>query len=360
MNEKSRNLAVGITVLIALAMLGGMIFVFTGLPQYFQRGFDLTILTDSTHNIKPGDSIYLAGMPVGHIYSVAFTDNDPRKGVTIVARVEHGTKIPANIVVYIFEGGSFQGAYVQLKTEGQYRLDAQTGKPLEYLPADRPTVLLAKVMPGGLVPPEVLDALKGLSKLAENLNNMIAPPAIAQTTGQGGTQPASDIAATSQPADQGGLPGLVAKLNRTLDAMYAVMGSQENQANIKTSLANLSKASASAAEAMDSVKAFAVAAKSATTRAGDDVHDLAQKLIDDAEKLSQLVMTLNQAAMKLSAGEGTFGKLLNDPALFNSLVDMSNGLKKMVDDFDALAKKWNEQGVQMKIKKSEVIAGDLG
>jgi hypothetical protein len=353
MNEKNRNLAVGITVLVALAMLAGMIFIFAGLPQYFQRGYDLTILTDSTHNIKPGDSIYLAGMPVGHIYSVAFTDNDPRRGVTIVARVEHGTRIPANIVVYIFEGGSFQGAYVQLKTEGQYRIDAQTGVPMEFLPADRPTVLLAKVMPGGIVPAEVLDALKGLSKLADNLNNLIAPPPQAgavQATSQAGSEPASANIAATSPADQAGLPGMVVKLNRTLDAMYAVLGSQENQANIKTSLANLSIASANAAEAMVSIKAFALTANSATTKASDDIHALAGKLIEDAERISQLVMTLNQAAMKINAGEGSFGKLLNDPALFNSLVEVSKGLKKMVDDFDVLAKKWNEQGVQMKIK----------
>ena len=351
MNEKRRNLAVGVTVLVALAMLGGMILRFAGSPEIFQRGYDLVILTDSTHNIKPGDSIYLSGMQVGRLVSVGFTENDPRKGVTIVARVDRDTQLPANVVVYIFEGSGFQGAYVQLKPEGQYRIDPQTGKTMEFLPTDRTTTLEAKVIPGSLIPPEAIDALKGLSKLAENLNNLISPPPVPATqvaTGPAGTEPST--AAATSPADQGGLPGMVAKLNRTLDALYAVMGSQENQANIKTSLANLSKATASAAEAMESLKAFAASGQAAATQAGSDVHALTMKLIDDAEKISQLVMTLNQAAEKIAAGQGTFGKLINDPALYNSLLDMTNAIKKMTEDFDALARKWNEKGVEMKLK----------
>lgn len=355
MTERGRNIAVGVTVIVALSLLAGMILIFAGLPEKFQRGYDLQIVSDGTHGVNEGDLVYMAGIRIGRVTHIGYTDNDPRKGVTLTVRIEHTVRLPANVEAYVFGGSGLSGAYVELKAQGPYRTDPATGRPLDFLPATGGYVLKANVRSSSLIPEEVTDALKGLSTLADNINKLIAPPPAAAT----GSQPTTgqtQTAAMTAPADQG-LQGTVAKLNRTLDAIYAVTGDQQNQTNLKTSMANLSKASASAIEAMDALKTFAASAtktadnaSALTTRASDDIHSLTQKLITDAEAISKMMASLNQTADKMNSGEGTMGKLLNDPALYNGLVEMSQSVNTLVKDFDDLAKKWKERGIEMKLK----------
>ncbi len=369
MTEARKNIAVGMTVIVALAIFSAMILLFAGVPEWFQRGYELRILTDATYNIRPGDSINLSGAQVGRITSVQFTDGDARKGVTIIARVSKDVLIPGNVVVLIFGGGSFGTGSVMLKPEGPEQIDPATGEIIQFLPTDRPTTLQAKVVSsGGLFPAEVTDAIKGLAKLADNLNNMIAPPpepapSPAPSTATGpSTQTATGPAGPQE--DLRGLQGTMVRVNRTLDAMYAVLGDVDNQRNIKVSMANLAKAAASAIDAMEAIKALAnkgtaIADEGAqairsvnnlTTQASTDLRALTNKLIDDADKISMLMMTLNKVAMKLDAGEGTAGKLFNDPALYQSLLEMTKEMNTLIKDFDALTKQWKERGVEIKVK----------
>ena len=130
MNENVRNITVGITVLIALALLAGMIVLFTGLPEIFQGGYLIQIHFENTGGAHTGDLVYLLGIDVGRITEIAYVDsNDPNRGVKFVARIKRGVKLPGNVQAYIFTkslvGG---GAYVELKTDGKPRIDPRTGQ----------------------------------------------------------------------------------------------------------------------------------------------------------------------------------------------------------------------------------------
>ena len=167
-------------------------------------------------------------------------------------------------------------------------------------------------------------------------------PGMFETFGRGGNEPRK--------------ASTLAKLDRALDGMNAVLGDPQNQANIKTSLDGLAKASASAVELMKDLKQvagnadkFLVSAQGVTTRASDDLHGLTQKLMTDAEHISQLLTALGKATDKLNTSEGTLGKLLNDPELYNGLVETTKGLDKLMKDFDALVKQWKEKGINLKM-----------
>lgn len=359
-------------MLAAFAMLGVMVLLFAGVPGMFQSGYELHILTDAAHDVRAGDSLNLAGKQVGRITSVDYTDNDPRKGVTIKAKVGKDIRIPSNIKVVIFENALGRGAYVELKPEGEI-----TGDP--FLPNDRATVLKGEATKSGLVPQELLDAAKGISKMGDSVSRLAAslegffappptPPATATATGTApstATQTSTDQAAPPAPGPQGANLHLIfAKLDTALSSWNAVLGDLENQQNIKKTLANLAKATDSAVTAMDSLKQFAAeatkiagetgkvvtAAGNLTTQAGADMHNLTTKLIEDAEKVSVLMTTLNNAAMKIDKGEGTMGKLINDPALYNTLVDMGKSIDQLSKNFDELIKQWRQRGIEMKLK----------
>ncbi|MFA6135575.1 MAG: MlaD family protein [Phycisphaerae bacterium] len=355
MKAEARNLAVGVTVIIALSMLGVLILLFTGLPGVLNRGYKIHMEFDSTHDLIEGDSVFLAGIRVGSLTEVDFIDPAaPGKGVRMTALINHSVRLPGNTQAFVYTKGLMGKGYLSLSPEGALPTNPATGKVIEYLPTDGSVVLVGQQRGNGLFPPEVTDAVKNLSSLAKNLNELVAPaPSATAATGPDGqTQPASGPSPR-----QNSLQGSVAKFNRTLDALYAVIGDEKNQANIKASLANLAVVTAEAKEAMVSFKAFAQQATEATkdvskvaNSAGQRIDELARKLMDDADAVSRLMSTMQETVRKLGEGEGTTGKLINDPKLYNNLVDATKQMTDLMTEMRDLVKTWRESGVEMKLK----------
>ena len=362
MNEQARNLAVGFTVLVALALLGGMILLFTGLPQVFLGGYEIRFAASGTHDAHEGDPVHLSGVRIGRVTDIRFTDpGKPYEGVTFTARIESDIKLPANVRAYFFTKGLVGAAYIELKADGPPYIDPRTGEPLEHFPTDGSIVMESAHVGSSVMPDELTDAIKGVSKLAANLNALLEPePAPPAATGQAGTETQT----ASAPAPPPGLRGTVVRLNRTLDAFSAVLGDVENQRNIKTSLKDLAAATAAAKEAMDALKAFADDARRTATSAEETaksfteladstrnrIDDLTQRLIADAEAISATMATINRAAAKIESGEGTAGKLLNDPELYNSLLNTTEQMSRLITEFRELVETWKSGGVELKIK----------
>jgi phospholipid/cholesterol/gamma-HCH transport system substrate-binding protein len=353
MSEKTRNIAVGITVLVALMLLGVMILIFTGLPSILKRGYVVKMRFDVTYDLSSGDPVYLAGIRAGMIKDVDFTDPaDPSKGVTFTALIDPHISLPGNIRPVVFTKGLVGKGYLELVAEGPKPVDPRTGAVLEYLPKDGSVVLMGEHRGNGIFPAELNTALKGLAKLADNLNELLAPTAPPAPPGVIPTQPA-----TGQAPQLPGLRGTLEKFNRTLDALYAVVGNAENQANIKASLAGLTNAAAKTAEAMEAFKAFAEEARTTVAEVGEaasatstQIDALSAKLIEDAEAISGLMATMQATVAKIDSGQGTAGHLLNDPALYNNLVDATRQMTDLLREFRQLVQTWQKSGVQLKVK----------
>lgn len=356
MREYVRNLAVGTTVIAALGLLGGMILLFTGLPEMFHRGYEIHISSYTTHDTHEGDTVHLSGMRIGRLTDIRFADPDrPAEGVTLVARIDPDVRLPGNCKAYFFAKGVVGGAYIGLKADGPPRYDEE-GNLLEFFPTDGSVIMEGEFVGSGLIPPELTDAMKSLSDLAKNLDTLIAPEPAPPATGE--------VVAGTQPTTPGGIRGTLGKLNRALDALSTVLGDVENQRNIKTSLANLAQATAAATEAMVALKAFADAARqtatAATTTAEDfskladrsqqRIDDIADKLIVAAENVSELMATINRSAGKIESGEGTAGKLLNDPELYNSLLSATKQLNQLMGELRQIVEIWKEGGIEIKLK----------
>ena len=88
----------------------------------------------------------------------------------------------------------------------------------------------------------------------------------------------------------------------------------------------------------------------ATKKASKRFDELAEKLIDDADRLGKVLTSLHRVTVKIETGEGTAGKLLNDPELYNGLVDATQQLKDTLEKLSALLAEWKEKGVKMKLK----------
>jgi len=356
MKERTRNISVGLTVIVALMILGSLILIFTGLPWFLQRGYEIKIAADKTYDAHPGDGIHLVGMQIGKVIDIGFTDPEhPYRGVIVTAKIDEDIRLPGNVRAEFYTRGLVGAAYIELKPHGGARTDPATGATLEVFPTDGSIVMDSKHFGESMIPRELVDAVKGLTDLAENINNLISPvPSGAPEAAPAQPTPTRP---ETRPVEPAGLRETIAKLNRVLDAMWVVLGDEENQRNMKTSLANLTKATAAATDTMDQLKSFAEQARSTAKDFSQlaetsqvRVDELARKVTESADRVSQLMATANRLAMRIEGGEGTAGRLLNDPELYKNLLDATEEMGKLMGEFRLLVEAWRERGVDIRVK----------
>jgi phospholipid/cholesterol/gamma-HCH transport system substrate-binding protein len=358
MTERVRNIAVGVTVILALCGLGGMIVLFGEAPVFARGGYSVTLVLPASGGVTSGADVRLNGIHVGTVTSVTLM-SDPSQGVHVSCRIDRRYRIPDSVSTTIGSRGLGGAAFVDL-----YVSPLKGGQVARYLPIDGTARIQGQIAPyGGLLGAEtsvelskIAASFESFSHLAENLNAVLMgqPPST--------TPPAIGAATTSAPAGEG-LGTAIVKLNSVLDGLGNIVNSSENQTNIQVSLNNLRKVTEQATAAIEQLQAFAQDARGSLTsvnRSADAVtataqvtsqrvSELAGQLGDDAARLGKLLTSLDQAAEKLVAGEGTAGKLLNDPTLYNDLVNSMRQLSKTLTELQATLKTWREKGVDINV-----------
>lgn len=342
MNKRKQNIAVGLTVFSALLILGAMILLFVGLPGFLQPGYKVYIKSPSTGGVNVGDYLNMSGVRVGKIVEIKFFGGDPTQGIVMTAKINSDVNIPDNVSAKISQqliGGSF----IELVPQAPMNEQTRPAR-VEYLPKDGSAVVQAQVR-GGDPMEKLAPALENFANVAKNIDALVqelrqptmAPPQ------PGETQPSTQA---SQP---GGLGYAVAQLNQALVEFRQVIGDPENQQNIKSALHNMAQASASADEAMQAIRSAATQMSGTLDKTDQQIARLMDRLITDAEQISALLMSINRMVTAIDAGQGTLGKLVNDPQLYNNLVDATRQLNELVKEFRLLLDKWRQTGVQIKL-----------
>jgi len=347
MSERRRNLAVGLTVLLALALLGAMILMFAGLPVglrgLFDDGYRVRIQTPNSAGVKSGDTVHLAGLRVGRITDVRYTDPaDPARGVTLEAWIDRNVRIPSAAVCHLSQQ-VMGGVHIELRVDPRARREGQfvdtDGKAI--LPGVPHTADLGE---------QLGPALKKVEQVTGNFNKLLAilvEDAPTQTD-------------AGAPPPGAGLRGTLQRLHRTLDAVYATLDA-ENRQNLRETLANLRTASQKAVAALDALQGAVADARGVAGKAGQAaekvtalaetaqqrVDALGKKLIHDADRLSELLTTATDVVRRLREGDGTAGKLLNDPKLYNALLETTEQLRHVLQDVRSVLAEWKEKGLKL-------------
>ena len=111
-------------------------------------------------------------------------------------------------------------------------------------------------------------------------------------------------------------------------------------AQLKTTLVNVD---ATMKNADHTVSQFGTAA----TQASATVEATQKQILRVSEKLVDTLGQLQKTVQQVSEGNGTTGKLIRDPRLYDGLLDLSKSLKSTVDDLDFMLKKWRDEGVNL-------------
>lgn len=161
------------------------------------------------------------------------------------------------------------------------------------------------------------------------------------------------------PQVQKKLEDLVDSISELSHNANTILGDPENKINIKKTLENITTATAQATETLASIKQFT----DLGTERLDEVSGTLKTTLKSFQQLSEvgaenietvamsLDSTLKEFRMilsKISSGQGSAGKLINDGRLYENLLDSSKELELALDQLKKWAADAREKGIRIK------------
>lgn len=359
MEDYRRNLTVGIFMVFGLASLAALVILYGELPEMFGANtYVVKIHFDSAGGVDRGVAVLMKGPQIGKIDAVQFVDPaHPEQGVYVIAKITDHYVIPITASAEISIPLAFGRPTVHLKIP--------KGKAPANYPTDG-TALISGTVVGpteNLIPPDLLanvrkatqqigDLAEKLTPVADDLHELFQPRTLQAIDAPApGREPAPPNVSTA-----------IARLDGALKNINEVLGTPETKADLRQIITNFRTISEDGKSAVADIKAFA---KDARTIADDAkrisgkietnidaltarVDDTLIAVITDAEKLGKILDNLYQASTDLAEGDGTAGRFLRDPKLYEEITITAQRLSALIEDLHALVRKWDEDGVKIK------------
>jgi ABC-type transporter Mla subunit MlaD len=349
MSAFRKNLMVGITVLIALILLGWMILRFSDAPfRIFAKAqMPIKIEAPSAEGVSEGTSIYYLGVSVGRVTKIERSED--LKSVVMEGLVD--PPLPSNIEgrirTQLFGGGAAislvlvpEDSTTRPTTSGVFAMDdVQPRGTLTSGSRVRATFLGIDILPK-----EFTELSQELRRTSQQFRESQLVPKLASAVDT--------------------FKANIDKAGSLIDSMNRVVGDEKAQKNITVALENFRITSERAANIAQKLEALSTKADTRFDEVAGNTNKLlnsAQGRIDEigkllGDRLVQVAKTIDQfeaITRKINEGKGTAAMLLNDPALYENLVDVSKEMKLTVMDLKRLVEQWEQEGVPFKLGKGK-------
>lgn len=268
-----------------LAVLAIIIFV-TMFLWLTDRGITadnstLYVRFDSAERLKNGDPVLFRGVPVGSVQELRFAADG---GVLVRARLDRAVPVAADATARLRAVDVFGAQSVVLRD----------GSPSAPPLAD-----------GDTIAGEAGTDLTGrVEQLSDRAGELLSPRTVdrVQTS-------LDNIAAAS------------GELQRTLSETRALMGDQAEE--LSATMSNMAALTANLREVTDP-------AELETTLA--NLEAASARLVELTDGLDRATGSLESVLAKVDSGQGTAGRLVNDPALYDRLVVTTDNLDALIRD----------------------------
>lgn len=358
MTDERRNLMVAIFVLLGLVGLGWLIMKFGELPTLMSRydAHEITIYFPQAAGIGESTEVLFCGYPVGKVLTVnppvllSDLDDPERKyhQVLVVVAISRDYAIPRNATPKVFRrglGGNFvelvleEPAVAELLTEGD-KIKGYVAESSEFISEKTQRKL------DGL--------LSSLTSLSDTLQVQFAarPPSMIDQADANELQP--------------NIATVVMRMDETVRNLNIFLGDSKNQRHVHEALANFAAFSLELRAAVEKMEALTAHADHLLEQATATVshleknagtvtstfQDTAVAAQEVADELALTLRQVNEVTARIAQGDGTAERLLNDPRLYESLVDTSDNLRITLEQLHQLLEEWRQEGPRVKVNLS--------
>lgn len=355
MDERVLRLRLGVVVLAAAAITGFMVILFSDSPLPTTSRYTIYVVFPSAPGVTVGTPVRKSGVTIGRVTNVVLRDDNK---VQVTCQIEGKYKILDSETCRIASASVLGDAILEF---------VQLGTPHT---AARPLEPGSEIQNGQVAgnPVDVLVNLEDDMRLA--LQSMRSAGDEVQKTA------ASLNAVVAGNEDQ--LPRILAKTERAIDqfnvtmsSLNEVFGDAETRADLQEAIRGLPDTLATARETLDNAnKAFAgfdnVAVRAERNLANLEqfTQPLAERgpvLVDNLDgslrNVNELLGQLVTFTENLNNQEGSIGKLMNDPELYDRLnrtlanaEDITFKLKPIMDDIRIFSDKIARDPRQLGLK----------
>ncbi len=325
MASYQRNVLVGVLVLGAGVVFVWMILKFSSKTAelFAPPQMPLHFVTSRANGLSQGSPVQYLGVEVGRV--TALTRNPDGMSVTIDAQVDQKPPLPANVRAKITQASALGGASII-----SLDVDGETAR-------------------GALRPNETIHA--------QYVGLDLFPASLTQTAAEIGDMSEEIRKTAKQLRESGAITDLdktirtvnlqTAKVGEVFDSLQSVLGDSQTRENLKVAIANISSATDKLNSMADGIQKTTGAARDAFKDARLRIDDLSQQVGDRLTQVSGLLTNVQSITEKIDKGQGTVGLLVNDPRLYQALVDTSRELKATVADLQRLIEQWEQEGVSI-------------
>jgi len=306
MKASSRNFITGLVVLLALVAFIWMMITFTGraTAAFANKGIPIVITVDRADGVADGTPVAYRGVSVGKVTDLHLADDNLH--VIINAEVETKPAIPKDVHAVI-------RVQSMLSTTPTIMLEL-TGEPQGTLEAHQQ--VQGRYVGSQLLPPELTDFITDFrrQKLIEHTDEAILA-----------------------------LQVQIKNAGEMMKSVQSLVGDEKMQSDIKQALSNFQALTRNANDTVSTMR-------TTVQTTGDHVGELSRHILDDVDKLGKALDQFQELAAKINNGNGTAGRLLNDPRLYEQLADTAKELNAVAASMHRLIDQWEQEGLHVKLK----------
>lgn len=297
----------------ALVILGWMIMQFGDRPArlFAPEMMPIRLTTDRADGIAEGSIISYRGVGVGRVGAVRRSADGLT--VEIVAMIEkEGPPLPANL----------EGVIRSQVFGGSGILSLQLTGPRPEGELTRDSLLHARFLGIDLLPPEFAELATELRQTARQFRetNMVAH-----------------------------LDEQVQKVGKILDSVNEMISDPKMREDIRAALTNVRAASESAARLGTKLEQTTGQVNETIAKTNTNIDKLSKQLSDRMDQVARMLTNLESITAKVDQGKGTAGALVNDPKLYQSLVETAQNLNVTVTDLKRLVEQWEQEGISFRL-----------
>jgi len=337
MNERVMQFRVGVMVLATLLISGILILLFDGLPAIGVPKYVVYIRFTEAPGVTDGTPIRKSGIRIGRVRTLQFAEDIPdlaaanEDGVVVVAEIEPNRTVRTDEIPQI-RSSLLGDAYIEFIRGRAPAPDARAYRAGETIVNGRiatdPLQFLNNVE-GDLA--VTMKSLAGTSDeiggLARKVNGIL----------HNNDEQITRIVGKAESALDG--------INKAVAHMDQVVGDPQVQANIRQTAQQLPLALTDLREAVNSLKPSIQKADAILADVQGFTQPLGQKgpvLVESIEraafKMDSVLGELDQFTKSINSSEGTIGRLINDPMLYESLNSVAMNVNDLTRDLRPILK----------------------
>lgn len=359
MRERQQAMWVGLFMLAGAAALVLLLFWFAEAQFLFgKHSYPVDIHFTELTGIQQGTEVRMSIGRIGLVRELRFADaEDPGQGVVVVVDIDRGVKIPVNAEavaqpaalafgrgeIQVYPPVVFSG---NLPEDGTGRMNGRLAGPLD-----------------SIVQPEIVATLQSAADAIARLADAGVPVAydldellqarslqMIDEPGPGEYPMLANASSVMQRFDQ-----LLKHTNEVIGDPRTKSQLRDTVANVhqmsedgKLAAAELREGLAKLNEAATDVRELVATSKDAVANTELRLERFMQKATTSLETLGQAMSNLELATRQLSQGDGTAGRLLRDPKLYDEMLLTFQRMSSAVEEMQSLLEKWKREGMKIK------------